>query len=84
MLGGEYVRDGGVVRDQLGRLVKPFDDGGSLEDPQEVVQSVAAKAVGHPKATLLGAGAVALVAAGGCHLLGCPNPVRQAEVRHIR
>ena len=29
VLAGEYVRDGGVVRDQLGRLVKLLDDGGS-------------------------------------------------------
>jgi hypothetical protein len=61
----KYVRDGGVVRDQAGRLVKLLDDASRLDDAPEAVQASIAKILRIPRSVLIGLGAVVVATAGG-------------------
>lgn len=65
LLTGEYVRDGGVVRDLAGRLVKLLDDASPVADAQEAARASIAKALTHPKSVAIGLGVVAVAASAG-------------------
>lgn len=62
---GEYVRDGGVVRDLAGRLVKLLDDASPGADSQEAARATIAKALTRPKSIAMGLGVVAVAATAG-------------------
>jgi hypothetical protein len=65
LLTGEYVRDGGVVRDHAGRLVKLLDDASPIDDAQEAAKASIAKGLKNRKGVVIGLGVVAVAATAG-------------------
>ena len=65
LLTGEYVRLGGVVRDNAGRLVTLLDDAFPLDNAQDAAQANIAKILKAPKYVLIGLGVVAVAATAG-------------------
>lgn len=65
VLAGEYVRDGGVVRDRAGRLVKLLDDALPIDDAEEVAKAGLANVLRNRKVVVMGLGVVAVAATAG-------------------
>ena len=65
LLTGEYVRDGGVVRDHAGRLVKLLDDASPIDDAQKAARASIAKVLKNRKGVGIGLGVVAVAATAG-------------------
>lgn len=51
---GEYLRDGGVVRDLAGRLVKLLGDASPVTDAQESARAALAKSLTRPRSVVIG------------------------------
>jgi hypothetical protein len=62
---GEYVRDGGVVRDLAGRLVKLLDDASPVTEAQESARAALAKSLTRPRSVVIGLAVAAVAAAAG-------------------
>lgn len=65
LLTSEYVRDGGVVRDHAGRLVKLLDDASPIDDAQEAAKASIARVLRNRKGVVIGLGVVAVAATAG-------------------
>jgi len=65
LLTGEYVRDGGVVRDHAGRLVKLLDDASPIDDAKEAAKAGIAKVVRDRRGIVIGLGVVTVAATAG-------------------
>lgn len=65
LLTGEYLRVGGVVRDQAGRLVKLLDDASPIDEAQEAAKAGIGKALSNRTVVGIGLGIVAVAATAG-------------------
>lgn len=79
VLTGEYVRDGGVIRDLGGRLVKLLDDADVGAGIEEAARAGIAKWGGRSSTIAVGLGLVAVAAASGAAVWGSKRR-RAAEV----
>lgn len=79
LLTGEYVRDGGVVRNRAGRLVKLLDDASPIDDAEEAAQRSVAKVLTNPK-IVIGLGVAAVAAGGAAYLASRKTKAAQPEL----
>jgi hypothetical protein len=70
VLTGEYVRDGGVIRDLGGRLVKLLDDADVGPGIEEAARAGIAKLGGRSSSIMVGLGILAAAAASGAAVWG--------------
>jgi hypothetical protein len=65
VLGDDYVRDGGVVRDHAGRLVKLLGDASPIDDAKEAAKASIAKVLRDRTVVGIGLGVVVVAATAG-------------------